>query len=128
MKIKLKDIAEALNLSQTTVSRALRSHPAISEETRAAVFAQAEKQGYQVSYTHKGRKLHSKKASLNLLALVSGSASSDSDLQNVSGYQRCRQSLRCAAHHRLCESRMSVADGIEREMCGVRRNHFHSPF
>ena len=41
MKIKLKDIAEALNLSQTTVSRALRSHPAISEETRAAVFAQA---------------------------------------------------------------------------------------
>ena len=85
MKIKLKDIAEALNLSQTMVSRALRSHPAISEETRAAVFAQAEKQGYQVSYTHKGRKLHSKKASLNLLALVSGSASSDSDLQNVSG-------------------------------------------
>lgn len=31
-----------------------------------------------------------------------------SDARNVEGDQRCRQSLRCAAHHRLCESRMSA--------------------
>ena len=85
MKIKLKDIASALNLSPTTVSRALRSHPAISEETRQAVFQEAEKQGYQVSYTHRGRKLHSESAALNLLALVSGNESNDSNIRNASG-------------------------------------------
>ena len=59
MKIKLKDIAETLKLSPATVSRALRNHPLISEETRTLVLREAERLGYQVSYTHRGRKLHS---------------------------------------------------------------------
>lgn len=45
---------------------------------------QAETFGYQVSYTHRGRKLHSKTSSLCLLALVSGNASNDTNLQNSS--------------------------------------------
>ena len=85
MKIKLKDIAETLKLSPATVSRALRNHPLISEETRTLVLREAERLGYQVSYTHRGRKLHSENGDFHLLALVSGGSSNDSSLQNASG-------------------------------------------
>jgi len=46
-QITLKDIAKALNLSPSTVSRAMRDHPAISESTRALVQAYAEAHRYK---------------------------------------------------------------------------------
>ena len=47
MSASQKDIASKLNLSPTTVSRALQNHPAINAETRAKVAAAARKLGYQ---------------------------------------------------------------------------------
>ncbi len=45
--ITLKDIAKALDLSASTVSRAMRNNPAISEDTRALVQAFAKKHKYK---------------------------------------------------------------------------------
>ncbi|UCH10428.1 MAG: LacI family DNA-binding transcriptional regulator [Fidelibacterota bacterium] len=42
----IKDIAEKLGISASTVSRALHDHPAISQETKRKVLALAEKLGY----------------------------------------------------------------------------------
>jgi len=46
-RTKLKDIAQALNISVTTVSRAINSKSDISEETRKAVLEMAEKLNYR---------------------------------------------------------------------------------
>lgn len=46
-QITLKDIARALNLSPSTVSRAMQNHPAISAETKALVQDYAEKHKYK---------------------------------------------------------------------------------
>jgi len=47
-KINQQDIAETLELSQTTVSRALANHPAINAETKAKVWAFAAERGYKI--------------------------------------------------------------------------------
>lgn len=44
--MKLKDLAQDLGLSPTTVSRALNGYPEVSETTRARVLAAARKHGY----------------------------------------------------------------------------------
>lgn len=46
-QITLKDIAKALNLSPSTVSRAMKDHPAISPETRELVRKYAEEHKYK---------------------------------------------------------------------------------
>ena len=46
-QITLKDIALALNLSPSTVSRAMKNHPAISEDTRRLVQKYAEEHRYK---------------------------------------------------------------------------------
>ena len=46
-RITLKDIAQALNLSPSTVSRAMKNHPAISEDTRKLVQKYAEQHKYK---------------------------------------------------------------------------------
>jgi len=46
MAISQKQIADALNLSIITVSRALRNHPYLSDETRARVLDKAKELGY----------------------------------------------------------------------------------
>lgn len=46
-QITLKDIAQALNLSPSTVSRAMKNHPAISEDTRRLVQKYAEEHRYK---------------------------------------------------------------------------------
>ncbi|OHX64273.1 LacI family DNA-binding transcriptional regulator [Flammeovirga pacifica] len=43
----IHDIAIRLNISKSTVSRALRNHPDVSKDTKAAVFEMAEKLNYQ---------------------------------------------------------------------------------
>lgn len=78
MKIKLETIAKKLNISETTVSRALRNNPAISEETRERVIETASSLGYKIPYTHKGRSSYNKKAALNIITLISGSEHLDS--------------------------------------------------
>lgn len=45
--MKLKDLSELLNLSQTTVSRALNGYPEVSEATRRRVREAAETHGYR---------------------------------------------------------------------------------
>lgn len=46
-KTTIHDIARALDLNASTVSRALRNHPNVKEETRELVWAQARKLNYQ---------------------------------------------------------------------------------
>ncbi|MEJ1990765.1 MAG: substrate-binding domain-containing protein [Maritimibacter sp.] len=45
--MNLKELAELLNLSQTTVSRALNGYPEVSDATRKRVLAAAEAHGYR---------------------------------------------------------------------------------
>ncbi len=45
--ITIKDIAEAVNISLSTVSRALNNHPKISQATKEKVWTAAKKLGYQ---------------------------------------------------------------------------------
>lgn len=44
---RLKDIAIRLNLSISTVSRALRDHPDINDKTKTAVVTLAQQLGYE---------------------------------------------------------------------------------
>lgn len=47
--ITQQQIADALGVSRMTVSKALRNHPEISDETRRKVIAEAEKLGYRIN-------------------------------------------------------------------------------
>lgn len=57
--VRLKDIAERLDLTKVSVSKALRDHPDISEETRKKVKKMAKKMGYRPNLV--ARSLTSKK-------------------------------------------------------------------
>ncbi len=46
-EITIYDIAESLNISPSTVSRALNDHPAINSKTKASIQAEAQKLGYR---------------------------------------------------------------------------------
>jgi LacI family transcriptional regulator len=48
-RINQKSLAEQLNLSQTTVSRALANHPAINADTKAQVWDLAAQMGYRIA-------------------------------------------------------------------------------
>lgn len=54
MPVSIKDIARAAGVSHSTVSRALRGHPAISEATRTRVARLAEEMGYSPSAVARG--------------------------------------------------------------------------
>lgn len=54
-RINQQELAQRLNLSQTTVSRALAHHPSINAETKALVWDLAAQLGYGVTSTVKGR-------------------------------------------------------------------------
>lgn len=47
VRITQRDVAEALGLDVSTVSKALRNHPAVAEATKVAVRAKAQEIGYQ---------------------------------------------------------------------------------
>ncbi|MDD5598478.1 MAG: LacI family DNA-binding transcriptional regulator [Victivallaceae bacterium] len=47
MKVSMKDLADELNVSKMTVSRALRNHPSVSEETRNKVLKVCKKLNYR---------------------------------------------------------------------------------
>src|SRR4029079_10702735 len=49
-KTTIHDIAEKLNITASTVSRALKDHPRISEETKKAVLKVAQKLNYQPNH------------------------------------------------------------------------------
>ncbi len=54
--VKLKDIAEALNVSTVTVSNALAGRKGVSEEVRSQVVEKAKELGYDLKkYTNKSR-------------------------------------------------------------------------
>ena len=56
--VKLKDIAEALNVSTVTVSNALAGRKGVSEEVRSQVVEKAKELGYDLKkYTNKSRDL-----------------------------------------------------------------------
>ncbi|NVO56337.1 LacI family DNA-binding transcriptional regulator [Rhodobacteraceae bacterium B1Z28] len=52
--MNLKQLSEILDLSQTTVSRALNGYPEVSEDTRLRVQAAADKHGYRPNSRAKG--------------------------------------------------------------------------
>jgi LacI family transcriptional regulator len=49
-KVTIHDIAKKLNITASTVSRALKNHPRISEETKKAVLKAAQKLNYQPNH------------------------------------------------------------------------------
>ena len=58
--VKLKDMAEALNVSTVTVSNALAGRKGVSEEVRSQVVAKAKELGYDLKNIRiKGRGLRS---------------------------------------------------------------------
>jgi DNA-binding LacI/PurR family transcriptional regulator len=57
---KMRTIAEQLNLSVATVSRALRRVPGINAETRARVFEAAAQLGYRVPQSYRSQDLQTK--------------------------------------------------------------------
>ena len=60
-QITIKDIARELGISKSTVSRALRGHPNVKEETRKIILAKAEELHYepdQVALSLVSRKTH----------------------------------------------------------------------
>lgn len=54
MSVTIKDLAEQLDLSVSTVSKALNDYPHVAEETRQRVLALAEELGYRPSITARG--------------------------------------------------------------------------
>ena len=54
MPVTIKDIAGALGISPSTVSRALNDHPNISNETKALVSAKAKELNYQANFIAAG--------------------------------------------------------------------------
>ena len=56
MPVTIKDVAKAAGVSHTTVSRALRNHPAISEKTSQKVKQVADEMGYYPSAMARGLK------------------------------------------------------------------------
>lgn len=54
MAVTIKDIATALKISPSTVSRALNDHPNISEETKKQVSAKAKEMKYQANFIAAG--------------------------------------------------------------------------
>lgn len=54
MPITIKDIANSLEISPSTVSRALNDHPNISDETKALVAAKAKEMKYQANFIAAG--------------------------------------------------------------------------
>lgn len=61
MAIRIKDIAKKLNISESTVSRALANHPRISTKTKAQVQGMAEKLNYRPNLIAKSLKIRSTK-------------------------------------------------------------------
>ena len=54
MPVTIKDIANQLKISPSTVSRALNDHPNISDETKALVSAKAKEMKYQTNFIAAG--------------------------------------------------------------------------
>ena len=54
MRVTIKDIAKAANVSYSTVSRALAGQPQIPEETRNKILALANEMGYTPNILAKG--------------------------------------------------------------------------
>lgn len=65
-RVRLVDIAERLNITKVSVSKALRDHPDISRETRALVKKTAEEMGYSPNLV--ARSLSSRKS--NVIGVV----------------------------------------------------------
>jgi len=65
VKVTVFDIAKALNVSASTVSRSLNDHPNISKKTKKKVFTMAKKMGYGM-----GLKYKEAKSTTKLIALV----------------------------------------------------------
>jgi len=90
-RITIKDIAKALNISPSTVSRALKNHPDISEETKQQVQALAS----SVNYRPNAIALGLRKSKTNTIGIIipeivhhffSSVISGIDDMANAAGY------------------------------------------
>jgi DNA-binding LacI/PurR family transcriptional regulator len=97
-RTNLRQIADALGLSASTVSRALRELPGIHPETRQAVFDTAQRLGYR------GGELVQQQTFRNILT-VSQSIGSRTDHEYLSGMSRAAVALNLSlvSHHYLPE-------------------------
>lgn len=97
-RTNLRQIADELGLSASTVSRALRDLPGIHPETRQAVFETAQRLGYR------GGEINQQQTFRNILT-VSQSIGSRTDNQYLSGMSRAAVALNMSliSHHYLPE-------------------------
>lgn len=65
-RITIKDISKQLNIHHSTVSRALRNHPKVKEETRKRIVEYAKKHGYKVNMSA----LQLRGAARNVIAVI----------------------------------------------------------
>lgn len=86
-KVTISQIAKALNISSSTVSRALNNHPKISYKTKEKVFASAEKLGYKTNVV----KLNMVSKN-NFIALILPEIESDFSLSFIKHFQNSAQS------------------------------------
>ncbi|TAE75530.1 MAG: LacI family transcriptional regulator [Bacteroidetes bacterium] len=129
----IKDIARALNISPSTVSRALKNHPDISKETKRVVLEMAEKFDYQPNIVA----LSLRKSTSFMLGIVipkivhhffSTVISGIEDVVNEKGYriiiaqsnEDSKKESDCV--HTLAASRV---DGIFMSLASQGENHTH---
>jgi DNA-binding LacI/PurR family transcriptional regulator len=118
--VTIKDIAQLAGVSHTTVSRALRNHPAIAPETVARIRAIAAEQGYRVSAAARSLKTSRSQTIGIILSYLDDPYFSKvlegiEDTVQPEGY-----SLFVAASHHDVEREQSVVDAmIEHRVDGV---------
>ncbi len=129
----IKDIAKALNISPSTVSRALKNHPDISQETKRVVLEMAEKFDYQPNIVA----LSLRKSTSFMIGIVipkivhhffSTIISGIEDVVNEKGYriiitqsnENAKKESECV--HTLAASRV---DGIFMSLASQGENHEH---
>ena len=94
--MKQKHIAEALGVSVMTVSRALRDHPDLSEQTKSKIVDAAKKMGYKRGPAGSGKKTAAKRAAVIAYGLHDGEEvifSSDIPRAIFNSLQRACQDL-----------------------------------
>lgn len=119
-QMTIKDIAKILNISASTVSRALKNHPDISEETKAAVRRVAE----SVNYRPNTLALSLRKAKTNVIGVVVPEMthhffSSVLSGMDVTAFNRGYTSIICQSSERADREKASIQSLVDSRVDGI---------
>lgn len=118
--VTIKDLAQLAGVSHSTVSRALRGHPAIAEATVARIRRLAEEQGYRVSAAARSLKTSRSQAIGIILSYIDDPYFSRvlegvEDTVQPQGYSL----LVAASHHNVEREQAAVSAMMEHRVDGV---------